>query len=232
LGTLVDIGCSLLGGLGGIFFSTRWSSGSRQQFRYLLALAAILIGMKMTWDHCSGGFLHIVWQYGLGMMLLIGGNALGLLLRLQRWGDRLDAFVQKRASPTDITAAATGSAIALTLTPLLWVGTLAETQFADIRPILLKSAFDGLLVFNLTEKLRWPAFGGILALALFQFGIAFGLVRWNLESLVHQNGLHALGFTTGLLLLSYAVVIADFGRVNALNYLPALVLAPWVGRWW
>ena len=232
LGTLVDIGCSFLGGVGGLFLSSHFGPGLRQQLRYLLALAAIVFGMKMTWDHCSGGFLHIAWQYVLGMILLVAGNAAGLLFRLQRTANRVEQSAETLSNREPLVGSVATATAALTLTPLLFIGTLAESALEDPRPIFLKSVLDGLLLFGLAEKYRWPVLIGVIPLALVQGSVSFALTHWNLESVIRQNGLNALGLTAGLILLCCAVAIAEVRRANVLNYLPALILAPLAGQWW
>ena len=218
--------------MAGLFLSSRLGPGLRQQLRYLLALATIVFGMKLTWDHCSGGFLHIAWQYFLGMVLLVAGNATGLLFRLQRTANRLEQSAENLSTRQPFARSVVVAAAALTLTPLLFIGPIAESTLDDPRPIFLKSAVDALLMFGLAEKFRWPVLVGIIPLALVQGGASFALTHWSLESVIHQNGLNALGLTAGLILLCYAVAIAEVRRANIINYLPALFLALLVGRWW
>jgi uncharacterized membrane protein YqgA involved in biofilm formation len=157
------------------------------------------------------------------MFLLVAGNAVGLLLRLQKRVDGLKSSKELSTGHLSPTAE-------FVLTPLIFVGAIGEGIFGDPRPFWLKAGVDGLLALTVVERVR----GGLIVVALL-VGLLQGALVVLLDQyshLVSTGSGHAIGMVAGLLLLCSAVAIADVRRVNSFNYLPALFLAPLIGRWW
>lgn len=232
IGTLINGGAIVLGGLLGR--GTPWRLSARMEGRLKLVLggAALLVGARAIWFGVTGeGF----WAAALrlvGLMVgLMAGRAIGAALGLQAVINRAGQYARTRFDaaagtvPVRFDEAFLAVTAVFCLAPLALVGPLLEGMHGDVLPLLIKSAMDGTAMLTLGRTLGWGAVASALPVVAGQ-GMVGLLSRWAAPALELHPAAAGVQAAGGFLLLAVALVVLGMSRVRMADYLPSLVLVP------
>lgn len=244
IGTLLNVGGIVLGGVAGLTFARSLSPKTQQRLKLGLAALTIYAGFSMVWDGLKSPVGHAAGQLGIALLALSLGSFLGWLLRLQRGMNRLGKFARERFTkattpPADGTAAPrpnpSDGFVTCTLLfcvgPMAIVGAVQDGLNGDWRTLALKAVLDGLATMGFVATFGWSPLLAALPVLAYQGTLTLGARA--LAPLVEDAALRdSLGITGGFIVAMISLVMLDLRKVPLANYLPALVIAPLLTWWW
>jgi hypothetical protein len=232
IGAFLNAAGILLGALFGLARPQPLSLQLQVFFRSGLGAFTFFFGLRLVWENLAGKFWTDVKQILIAALALVLGNALGKLLALQTFSNRLGRHAAKRLAaaqknppgqPTD--GFMTGT-ILFCAAPLGLVGAVTDGLADYFYLLAVKAVMDALAMVSFAHVFRWPAalsaFSVYLFLSLLTLSVHFGALPWLAAHALTES----VNAAAGLLVCSMALVIFEVRRVELANYLPALAVAP------
>jgi len=221
LGTAVNGAAILTGGVLGVLLGNRIPERIKQRVLQGIALAVLLIGIKMALE--TQNMLVVVFSIVIGG---IAGELLGIDAWLKKIGDWLELQVSKSGS---------GMAKAFVFATLLYgVGSMAvmgalESGLLGRHQILyVKAVLDGTTSVALAASMGIGVSLSAVPIVLYQGSIA--LAAGSLQPFLGANVVRELSGVGGLLILAVGLNMLELQEIKVANFLPAfLVVLVWVG---
>ncbi len=242
IGTLVNTGAILAGGLIGLAFGHHLSPAIQQRLRLGLAALTTYAGLSMVWTGLqSGGFLTGAKQLGIALLALSVGSWLGHTCRLQRSVDQLGRWAKRRftaataESPTQSRPDPIEGFITCSLLfcvgPMAILGPIQDGLEGRWQVLAVKSLLDGLGAMGFVAAFGWGPLAAALPVLLYQGGIT--LAARQLEPVLAAHDLKdTLSITGGFIVTTISLVILEIRKVPLADYLPALPLSVLLAQWW
>lgn len=232
IGSLINAGAILGGGIIGRLTRRNVSPVWEQRFRLLLGAAALYAAAHALWQGVSdAGFGGGILRGVLLLVALIAGRAIGAALGIQKVVNRAGRYASSRLATeaTSVRLPSDQAFLAATaifcLAPLAWVGPLREGLAGDLKPLLIKTAMDGLAMVSLARSLGVGALGAALPVLAGQGTLALW-AQMGLQVIAPQAVVAGVNGASGFIILTVALVILGIHRIRMADYLPALLLAP------
>jgi uncharacterized protein len=238
VGTLINTGAILLGGVAGLGLAKHLTPARQAKLRLVLALLVVYVAGSTFWNALDGYEWGMKFKlFGVTLVALMAGNALGLLLRLQRMLNAAGRHAQ-RAMQRDGSSEGSKFSEGFVTTSLLFcvgpmaiIGSVQDGLTGNFQTLALKGLLDGLATMGFIGMFGWGVMLSALPVLAYQ-GTLTLLARWLQQYLGDALMVDAINATGGWLVLFTALVILDVKKVPLGNYLPSLVLAPLLARWW
>lgn len=236
LGTLLNAIAILAGGIIGRTAARNISRGNQTVIKVVLVLLTIFAGINMFWTSLKGSLGQVAGQVGIALLSLMLGNAVGKLLRIQHSLNRLGHYAQERFARAQADGQPPASEGFITCTLLFCVGPMAilgsiqDGLQGDYRLLAIKAGMDGMATIGFAAVFGWSVMLAVIPLVAYQ-GTLTLCARW-LEPYLNEAMTHSLNGTGGLLVLCIPMVILGLKKVPLADYLPSLIIAPLLTRWW
>lgn len=241
LGTYINVGGILLGGILGYALRRQFAPTIQVALKGLLGILVVFTGLAVCWQGLSGGpgtvshFFKFLLIAVLAMML---GKLTGKLLRLQKGLNKLGQFAgQKVAAAADGKRvpwhdAFTACAILFCLPPMAVFGAMLDGLNGHWQTLAIKAVMDALATMAFVSIFGSAAIVAAIPVFAFQGTITLAV---RILALPHLSPpmIDALLATLGLLIFSVSLIILDLKKVELADYLPSLAFAPmlaWVWR--
>lgn len=237
IGTLLNAGAILLGGIIGAATRLNIAGPRQQQLKILLGVATTFFGLKLVWTGlANGGVKDFFRQLAVVLLAMIVGHLVGKLCRLQHWMNRLgQAATKKLEHATRDRKRASDGLIGATLlfcaSPLGLVGALEDGLDNYFAPLAIKAVMDGLASLSFARMFGWTAMLAALPVAAFLSGLTLAGMRMEPFLETHQV-LGVVHASAGLIMTYITLVIFEVKKVEIANYLPALIAAPLLMKLW
>ena len=235
IGALLNALGILLGAIFGRAWRGQWSARAQNQIKSLLGAFTALCGLQLIWLNVGGGFVSVLKQLFVAVLALVLGNLLGKILGLQKisnWlGRRATALMA--AAETSPPRSANGFIVATILfcaAPLGIIGAVTDGLTNFFYPLALKAVMDGLATMCFVKIFRWPTALAAASVFFFLNDIALAVHIFARPWLDAHHALHAVNVAAGLVICATTLVVLEVRRVELANYLPALVVAPLLVR--
>ena len=239
IGTLLNVAGILVGGIAGLTVARGLSP--RTQFRIRGGLAALVVyaGAGMVWEGLRSPLTHTLKQLTIAMLALSLGSFTGWLLGLQRGMNRIGESIRRRfqksesAAPSNVRPSE--GFITCTLLfcvgPMAILGAIQDGVDGQWRTLALKGVLDGLATMGFVASFGWSPLLAAIPVLLYQGALT--LAAGSLAPAMQDAALRdSLNVTGGLVVTTIALVVLNLRKVPLANYLPALVYAPLLTRWW
>ncbi len=244
IGTWLNVGGILLGGLVGLTLGRHLTARGQQRLRMLLVLLTVYAGFSLIWQSLHLPVGHAAGQLGIALLSLMLGSLVGNLLGLQRLTNRAGKWARERFSKAAETTGQPAASAAtrrsdgfVTCTllfcigPMAIVGAVQDGLNGDWRILAVKGLLDGLATMGFVATFGWSPLLAALPVFVYQGLLTVG--AHTLAPVVTEPAVRdSLGLTGGFIVATVSLVILDLRKVPLANYLPALVLAPLLTRWW
>lgn len=237
-GTIINAAAIVAGGaLGRV--AARWLTPQRQTLiKFILGALTVYVGLSTTIKAFGGPLGQIGKQFGIMLLSLMIGNALGRLLRLQRGLNSLGRYARERFAdaqqPGDGHKFSEGfvtCTLLFCVGPMAILGSLQDGLTGDFKLLAIKAVMDGLATVGFVAAFGWGAALAVVPVFVYQ-GTLTLLARWAAPYLENQALLDSINATGGMMIFSIALVVMELKRVELANYLPALAIAPLLTWWW
>jgi uncharacterized membrane protein YqgA involved in biofilm formation len=213
-----------------------WRGGPSPTLQLRLRIAAtaatLAIGLLLIANAFALGSSNRLGSLAIAVLCLSLGNLTGRLLGLQR---HLSAALAWSGLPPGTSASGplpwAAVSMVFAMNPLGMVGAVADGALHLWHPLALKAVLDALAAWGFVAAgSRAVAWSALPTLAL------TGTLSLGMSSLVgHGLGttsLTTLQFLCGFLVLLLVPTVYGWQRVALANYIPSLILAPLLSRWW
>jgi uncharacterized membrane protein YqgA involved in biofilm formation len=239
LGTMVNAGAILVGGIAGIAMAKQLPPTAQSRIKILLAVFTMYTGFKMMWDGLNGSFLHVCKQFFIVMLSVVIGNAIGKLIGIQKglsWFGQYakDRFAKAQSSGTAGTPPPAEGFITCTLLfcvgPMAILGAIEDGIGANPNILLIKSAMDGFATMAFVATFGWGVLLSIIPVVAYQGTITLcaGALKPHLTAAMIES----IRATGGMIVFCIPIIILELRKVQLADYLPALVIAPLITMWW
>lgn len=227
----------LLGALLGLARRAPLAPQTQKNCQFILGVLTTICGLHLLWQGVAGSFSHILKQLAVAMLAVVLGSLAGKLLGLQKLSNHLGRHAAKLLAPPEKGLLVkpfdgfTAATLLFCAAPLGIVGAVTDGLSGYFYPLLLKALMDGLAMAAFVKMFRWPTALAAVPVFLFLYALAGAIHAFVLPQLTTLGMLQSVLTVTGLIVCSTTLVILEFRRVELANYLPALVLAPWLAKW-
>ncbi|MEO8511006.1 MAG: DUF554 domain-containing protein [Chloroflexota bacterium] len=226
-GTLLNVATVLAGTIIGLLVGSRMSTRMQSTLTDGLGLFTLVIGASMALSI----FTSPLAQPGDDLAVLgalLGGAALGELLRITERLDALGDWFQRRlardGSPSRVSEAFVTASLIFCVGPLTILGSLENGLTGEIRLLAIKSLLDGVASIAFAAALGPGVALAAITVLVVQGGIALAAALFG--SGLDERAILGISATGGLILIGVALRLLDVKRVRVASFLPALVLAP------
>jgi len=236
IGTFINVASVIVGSLSGLWSRKDFSAAQQNLIKNLLGVFSVWIGLKTIWNGLGGGFgrsllLVIVSMIAMSLSKLLG-KAFRLQASMNKMGKYAKDMIQKGRDPKKglENAFLTGTILFCT-TPMAVLGAFQESIVRDASFLVIKSVMDGLAAMAFARMMG----GGIIisALPVLAFQGTLTLMGDLITPWMQANYLvDPFSVTLGLLIISAALVIFGFTRIELVNYLPSLAITPLLFSLW
>lgn len=230
-GTLLNVATVLLGTTLGLLVGARMPERMQQSLTSGLGLFTLVIGTAMALKV----FTDPIVQPGddlavLGALLV--GVVLGELVRLSDGLDALGDWFQRRLSrggqPSRVSEAFVTASLVFCVGPLTILGSLDNGLTGDVTLLAIKSLLDGVASIAFAAALGPGVYLAALTVLLVQGAIA--AAAFLLRDVMDARTVLAVSAVGGLILLGVGLRLLEIKRIRVANFLPGLLLAPFLIR--
>jgi len=237
LGTLINAGAILLGGIVGLVMRRQFAPKTQVAFKGILGVLVVFVGLGTCWDGLSTGgvgrfFKHLLIAV-LGMML---GHMSGRLMRLQKGLSQLGQFAGRTMNDAEAGLRSWNDGflactVLYCLAPLAIFGSVLEGVNGHWQTLAIKAAVDGLAAMAFVGIFGWSSMAAALPVVALQGSITL-LVRAVAPQILNPAMTECLLVTTGLLVFCVSLLILDIRKVELADYVPSLFWAPLIAWVW
>lgn len=226
-GTLLNVATVLVGTTIGLLAGSRVPPRMQESLTTALGFFTLLIAASMALPVFTSPEL----QPGDDLAVLgglLGGVALGELLRLHDGLEAIGGWFQRRLArgdePSRIADGFVTASLVFCVGPLTILGSLENGLSGDVSLLATKSLLDGVASVAFAAALGPGVYLSVVTVLVVQGGIAGG--AFLLRDALDPATVVVITATGGLVLLGVAMRLLDLKQVRVANFLPALVLAP------
>lgn len=235
-GTFINVTLILAGVLYYRLRKQEISAENQQAWRAVITFFVLFAGARLLWNGLSGGFIHGFGQLAIVFVSLSLGNVIGTLLGIQSVFNRIAVFAKaKMESPTENTPHQQAGFLVTTglfcVTPLAILGPIIEGTSGDATPLIIKSMMDGIAIISFCKMFGYQVALTAVPVLAFQ-GTLTLLSKAAGQTLLTEAMREALTATSGCLVFTVILLVFGLQQVRLGNYLPSLIVAPLLARWW
>jgi len=228
LGTIMNMGAIVLGGLGGLLLGKRISPRFQDTLMSAMGLCVIFLAI----GGCMEEMLRIV-DGGLttgGTMMMIGSFAIGAIIgellnleeKMERFGDYLKRKTGNEGDAAFIDGFVTAS-LTVCIGAMAVVGSIRDGIYGDYSVLMAKSVLDMIIVAIMAASMGKGCAFSAIPVGIFQGAITV-LARW-IEPLMTEAALSNLSLTGSMLIFCVGVNLVWGKRFKPANLLPTIVVA-------
>jgi len=222
-GTLINTATVIAGAGLGTLLGDRLPDRIRQTVIYGIGLITLVLGMQMALT--TGSILVVL----LSIML---GGILGEWWTLEERLNGLGRSIEKAASKYpvlargDFTRGFVTASLVFCIGPMTFLGSIQDGLTGNFRLLTIKSVLDGFAGFAFAASMGFGVAFAAITVLLFQGGITLG--AGFLNEVLTDSMIVEMTATGGVMILGIGLLLLDIKKVKVANYLPALVIAPFM----
>jgi len=219
MGTIINIGTVVLGGLVGVFLNNRMPQNINYTVMQGLALSTALIGIKMGLE--TKNLLIVV------LSLVIGG-IIGELLDIEEKFDRMGRWLEERFDSQEkgsgnFTKGFVSTSLLFCIGPMAIMGAIENGLTGKYSILLTKAVMDGFAAVAFASSLGIGVVFSSLSILVYQGGLT--LLASLVKDFLTDPVVREMTATGGVLIIGLALNILGIVRVKVGNLLPSIVVA-------
>ncbi|MEW4415100.1 DUF554 domain-containing protein [Clostridium sp. AN503] len=228
MGTLINVGGILAGGLGGLLFGKALKKRYQDTLMMACGVCVMFLGIGGTMQEMlkiSQGKLTTE-----GTMMLIGSYAVGALigewmnieLKMEQFGEWLKIKTSNSGDGAFVDAFVTAS-LTVCIGAMAVVGAIQDGIYGDSSILAAKTVLDLLIIMVMTASLGKGCMFSAIPVALFQGGIT--ALSTVIEPFMTEQALSNLSLTGSILIFCVGLNLIWGKKVKVANMLPCIVVA-------
>ena len=206
-------------------------------FRNGIGAFTIFFGVRLIYLSINGAFLSCLKQAFCAFLAVVLGFWVGKLFRLQKISNRLGRLGANAilAAQKNAHTAADGfnaCAVLFCAEPLGMIGAVTDGVSNYFYLLAVKAVMDAMAMTDFVRVFRWPSALSAIPVFLFLSAISMA-VQFYIRPALTQPQLDAINAAAGLMACIVTIVIFGAGKIKVelVNYMPALVVAPLLAKW-
>lgn len=228
LGTTINVGGVILGGLAGLLFGKRLTPRFQDTLISATGVCIMFVGiggaiekmMTISDGHLvSGGTIMIVICFALGSLI---GEAINIELRIEQFGEWIKRKTGNSGDNRFVNAFVTTS-LTICIGAMAVVGSIQDGLSGDYSMLALKAVLDLLIVCVMAASLGKGCIFAAIPVGLFQGSITL-LARF-IQPIMTETALSNLSLTGSILIFCVGVNLIWEKKFKPANMLPSIVVA-------
>lgn len=215
VGTLVNAGAILVGGMLGVLFRGLMPEKVARTIMQVLGIFTASLGIKMM----LGGRQDLLILISLVIGAFIG-EWLGIEAAVEKLGMKADEF--RKHEGEGIARGFVPTTLLFCVGSMAIVGSLTEGVTGDARILLTKAVIDGIASIAFAAALGYGVIFSSIPILLYQGGLT--LLAKYLQPVLAGPVITEVAATGGFILLLLSLNILEIKKVRVANLLPALVI--------
>jgi hypothetical protein len=215
IGTLVNAGAVIVGGIAGLLLNKSMPERFKTIYFQAIGLFTVAIGISMVWN-----MQHIL----IVVSSLAVGSLLGEWWNLERGAERLSEYLRKRfrIGNEKFSEGLITAFLLYCIGSMTILGAIQEGTGGSSDLLLTKSLMDGFSSVLLASAFGVGVIFSAIPLLIFQGGIT--LLAMGASSFFTPEIIQGLTSVGGILLIGLGVNILEIKKLRIMNMLPALLI--------
>jgi uncharacterized membrane protein YqgA involved in biofilm formation len=236
-GSILNGAGVLIGGALGLSLAGQLSANTQVAVRGLSGVITAALGLSLVWLGIRGNFGHLVHVVVVALLGIMFGKWLGHLSRIQKNLNQVGQFASRRFAevrPEDPHRINDGFIVCTLLFcagPLGLTGAVVDGLGEHWEPLAVKMVMDGLAAMGFARVFGWGVLFSTIPVIAFEGTIAQACHRIEPWLTAHSL-IDPIYTVAGLIICCVALVILELKRVELADYLPSLIVAPFIASLW
>jgi hypothetical protein len=220
-GTFLNVATVLVGGGLGLLVGARLPDRIRETVMMGIGLISILLGVKMALETANVLIL-------LGSAILGGviGEVANIQARLDGLGDRFQRTLPSADSGNRFSKGFVTASLVFCVGPMTIMGSIQDGLSGDYQLLAVKSMMDGFAAMAFAAAFGAGVLLSALTILLYQGSLSLSAAAFS--SVMTEPMVHEMTAVGGLMMLGIGLVILEVAQPRVANFLPALVVAPFL----
>ena len=228
LGTIINVGAIILGGLIGILFGRFIGDRHRDSLCKACGLAVIFIGVAGALK----GMLSVVdgkITYGGDFLIIISlalGALVGEIINIEGGFEKFGAWLREKTKSTGDNKFIDGfvsASFTVCIGAMAIVGSINDGLYGDYTVLVTKSILDFIIIMIMAASLGKGTIFSAIPVAILQGGVtALSLV---IKPIMTDTALHYLSVVGNILIFCVGINLVFGKKIKVANLLPAIIFA-------
>ena len=228
LGTIINVGAIILGGLIGILFGRFIGDRHRDSLCKACGLAVIFIGVAGALK----GMLSVVdgkITYGGDFLIIISlalGALVGEIINIEGGFERFGAWLREKTKSTGDNKFIDGfvsASFTVCIGAMAIVGSINDGLYGDYTVLVTKSILDFIIIMIMAASLGKGTIFSAIPVAILQGGVtALSIV---IKPIMTDTALHYLSVVGNILIFCVGINLVFGKKIKVANLLPAIIFA-------
>ncbi len=228
MGTLINVGGILAGGIGGLLFGKALKKRYQDTLMMACGVCVMFLGIGGTMQEMlkisqgkltTEGTMMLIGSYAIGALI---GEWLNIELRMEQFGEWLKIRTSSSGDGAFVEAFVTAS-LTVCIGAMAVVGAIQDGIYGDYSILAAKTVLDLLIIMVMTASMGKGCMFSAIPVALFQGGITAASTL--IEPLMTGQALSNLSLTGSILIFCVGLNLIWGKKVKVANMLPCIVVA-------
>ncbi|MCD8225206.1 MAG: DUF554 domain-containing protein [Clostridiales bacterium] len=228
MGTLINVGAIIAGGLAGTLFGKRIEERYREIVLMAIGIASVFLGIAGAMEKMlqvedgklvSGGSMMMIISLVLGSLI---GEYLNIELHMEEFGEWLKRRSGNEGDVGFIHAFVTAS-LTVCIGAMAIVGSVRDGIYGDYSILAAKAVMDMLIIMAMTASMGKGCIFAAVPVGMFQGAVT--LVARLIEPLLTESALDNLSLVGSVLIFCVGVNLIRGKMFKVANMLPSIVVA-------
>lgn len=222
IGTFLNIGTVLLGGILGTMLGSRLPKRMQETILHGLGLVTLLLGVSLAIK--TSNILVVMGSILVGALL---GEWWQIDRGLERLSEWLRALLAKKAPASSLghfTEAFITASLVFCVGPMTLLGSIQDGLTGNYSLLAIKSLLDGFGALIFASSLGVGVIFSAVVILVYQGAVT--LLAGFLQQILSQPMINEMTATGGIMIIAIGLLLLDIKKIRVANLLPALVIAP------
>lgn len=235
-GTIINVSAIILFGAFALISGKEFTEAFQLRLKKFTGFLCLALGLVMM---CFGfdwgdGIVTMLIQFGIFYASALLGILIGSIMRIEKVMAKFTQKAQKMYSESKQGNLSNGFQVCTILFcvgPMAIVGAIVDGATHNYFILVIKALLDGVSVMAFARFFGYGAIISALPVGVMQGTIAMFIMafaRPHLSDLMKDS----INLTGGFLVISMSLIILGARKVPIANYIPALIIAPLLTKWW
>ena len=222
IGTFLNIGTVLLGGILGTMLGSRLPKRMQETILHGLGLVTLLLGVSLAIK--TSNILVVMGSILVGALL---GEWWQIDRGLERLSEWLRVLLAKKAPASSLghfTEAFITASLVFCVGPMTLLGSIQDGLTGNYSLLAIKSLLDGFGALIFASSLGVGVIFSAVVILVYQGAVT--LLAGFLQQILSQPMINEMTATGGIMIIAIGLLLLDIKKIRVANLLPALVIAP------
>lgn len=227
LGTLINTGAVVLGGLLGYFFGNRLSARHQESLSMACGISVLFLGIAGAME----GMLAIEGSglvSGQAMFVVLSltiGALVGEILNIEDWLEKFGTWLKRvtgNGQDSEFVSAFLTATLTVCIGAMAIVGSIQDGILGDYTILAIKAVLDMIIVMVMTASLGKGCIFSAVPVFLFQGSMT--LLARSIKPLITQAAMDNISLIGSILIFCVGLNLVWGKKIRVANFLPAILI--------